>query len=123
MIKLSELSDDTMLAIEQNRSGDIYITDKEDYMYCFEENKNKKVFLAEKVIAEFDLLDILEDIGERNECYDGWGSNVYNELKDLPETKAFLEAVDKVFANNSTYYSGKPVEIDINPKSEMTQDE
>lgn len=115
MIKLSELPDDTMLIMEQNRSGDAYVTDKEGYMCCFEENKNMKVFLAEKAIAEFDLLDILGAVGERNECYDEWDLNVYNKLKDLPETKAFLETVDKVFANNPTYYySGEPVEIDIN---------
>lgn len=119
MKKLSELSNDTKLYISNSRGEDEVMT-KEDFLKSIwflnypESEGLRYVAIANKEISKFNLWDVIERIGE-DDTYESWDEDVYNELKDLPETKAFLEKVEKVFNDHPTYWDGEYVEIDMLP--------
>lgn len=117
MIKLSEFPNDTMLTVESNYCGDLYIMPKEDFLQSayfldYPVEPFPKVTVADKTVIKFDLWDWIEHLGW-DDAHESWCEDVYNDLIDYPETKAFLERVKKVFENNPTYWEGQPVEIDM----------
>lgn len=63
----------------------------------------------------FKLSDLEADALRKDE-------DVYNDIKDLPETKAFLEKFNEASERNPTYWEGEAVEIDMIPEKEATHD-
>lgn len=123
MYKLSELSMDTMLTV-QPCNGDFKVMSKADFLQSayFLDGPNdpvggvSSITVAIRDVAKFRLGTILERIYEDEYCYDGWLGDVFNALCDKPETKAFLDLVQKVFEDNPTYREGESVEIDMVPE-------
>lgn len=115
MIKLSSLSDDSMLAIGDD---DIIVISKSDYLLDRTYYKGN-VYLAESRKASLNAKSMLEDAIENEECnnmYDGWESSIWEDIKeqDIKDIQAIL---DRIINNNSSanvaWHSGEMVEIDI----------
>lgn len=119
MIKLSQLDDDAMLTVAHRYDGDIEIMDKADflnssYFLDYPVAPFPSVTLAVRQVQTFNLFDTIERIGE-DDTYEGWDEDVYNDLRNAPETEAFLGLVNSIFERHPTYYEGNPVEIDMTP--------
>ena len=120
MVKLSSLPLNTMLTVAVS-DYEITVMDKEDFVQSdyFLDHPCKpwpKVCVAVKQVQSFNLRDLrnlCENIGE--EAYEDWDEHVYDDLKDAPETAAFLKLVERVFESHPTYYEGENVEIDMVP--------
>lgn len=100
--------------------NDIKIMDKEEFLESpffldYPIEPFPTVTLAEKTVQKFDLYDVLEYIGQ-GDVYDCWESDVYMDLKDQPETLAFLKLVEEVFECRATYWEGEQIEIDMLPE-------
>lgn len=123
MVKLSELPMDAMLTISPNCcGGDLRIMDKADFLQSAffldgidDPECGAEVTLAQKTVEKFNLDAIVERIGE-DTTYEGWDQDVYNALKNQPETIAFLALVKQVFERHPTYWEGEPVEVDMEPE-------
>lgn len=125
MPKLSELANNTTLCVD---GGDLRVMDKADFLesayfldypvYPFPE-----VTVAVPETKTFDTRDLasfLENFGE-DDTYEGWAEDVYDAIKDAPETEAFLRILNAAFASHITYYKGHPVDIDMLPERKATQ--
>ncbi|KAF5050635.1 hypothetical protein DSECCO2_427320 [anaerobic digester metagenome] len=126
MKKLSELSMDTMLCVGHQNDREFDVMPKEDYLRSYQfldypAEPFTSVCLADKSVLTFDLFDAIERIGDGS-SYEGWDEDVYNDIKDLPETKAFLEKFKEVSERNPTYWEGEAVEIDMIPEQEAAHD-
>ena len=120
MRKLTELPMDTMLAIERSDYDDLKIMDVHDFLSSeyfdnFPEKPFPKVFLAESTREKFDLFNAIESICDGT-TYDDCAEDVYNDVKDAPETAAFIKLLNEVFQRHPTYWEGEPVEVDIVPE-------
>lgn len=116
--RLSELPDDTILCIGNGYYGDLEIMEKADFLkseYFLDRPANSipEVTIAEKQIATFDLRDIIQMIGD--DMYEDWDEHIYFDLKDEPETKAFLDLVKRTLEARPSYYKGNLVEINMTP--------
>lgn len=126
MKKLSELSMDTMLCVGHQNDGEFDVMSKDDYLRSsqfidYPAEPFTSVCLADKSVLTFDLFDAIERIGD-DSSYEDWDEDVYNDIKDLPETKAFLEKFKEVSERNPTYWEGEAVDIDMIPEKEDAQD-
>lgn len=124
MVKLSELSYKTLLCVSHRYDGEIQLMSKAEfldsaYFLDYPTDPFPSVTLASKEIKKFDLWDTIERMGE-DDTYEGWDLDVYNDLKALPETVAFMQRVKEVFEGHPIYWEGKPVEIDMFPNVEAT---
>lgn len=120
MPKLSELANDTMLCIG---NGDLRVMDKSDFLesaefldYPIEPFPEVTVAVPEiKTFDTRDLASFLENLGE-DDTYEGWAEDVFDAIKDAPETEAFLRVLNAAFASHITYYEGHHVDIDMLPE-------
>jgi len=120
MIKLSQLPDDTMLTVSHRYDGEIELMDKADFLQSayfldYPVEPFPSVTLAVKQVQTFDLYDVIERIGE-DDTYEDWDLDVYNDLRNAPETEAFLNLIHTVFERHPTFWEGKPIEIDMVPE-------
>lgn len=119
MIKLSQLPDNAMLTVSHRYDGEIELMDKADFLQSsyfldYPVEPFPSVTLADKQIQTFDLFDVIERIGE-DDTYEGWDLDVYNDIRNAPETEAFLNLIRMVFERHPTFWEGNPVEIDMVP--------
>lgn len=118
--KLSELSMDTKLFIE-NPDYDVEIIDKYDFLLEIQTSWRDyisdihTIYVAEPNPVNLSVRRFLADLVERYEDdqYDDWSCDMYDDLEDAPEVKAFVECFNKAAAGRVTYYPGDLVEIDI----------
>lgn len=121
MIKLSELSNDTMLCLSySNRDSDI-VMDKADFLestHFYDILSNcTGVYIAVPDVKKFtknDIFNFIEWIGE-DDTFEDWDERVYNDIKELPETAAFVGVMNEAFKKNITWFEGEPVEVDVLP--------
>lgn len=124
MIKLSELSNDTMLYLSySNRDGDA-VMDKaallESTHFYDIISACTGIYVAVPDVKKFtenDIFDFIERIGE-DDTFEDWDERVYNDIKELPETAAFVGVMNEAFKKNITWFEGKPIEIDVLSKTE-----
>lgn len=123
MPKLSELANNTMLCVGNGYNGDLRVMDKSDFLesaefldYPIEPFPEVTVAVPEiKTFDTRDLASFIENLGE-DDTYEGWAEDVYNAIKDTPETEAFLRVLNAAFASHITYYEGHHVDIDMLPE-------
>ena len=112
----SKLHNDELLFIELFRGEPLLMTKGEflqsdewanyPYNIC-------DISLANSEIMSFDLKNVIDQVGE--DAYEDWNEQVWDSIKDAPETKIFLEFINKVFSAHKVYYAGKVVLVDILP--------
>lgn len=111
--RLSELPMDTLLWIESVPT----IISKEDFLKSdYIADPNVMIALVVLEYAKFSLYDFIAYIGE-DEMYDGWIDDVYDDIKDEPETVGFMELMNYTFAKQPTYYKGASVLMDMDVTS------
>ena len=123
MPKLSELANNTMLCVSNGYNGDFRVMDKSDFLESAEFldypiEPFPEVTVAVPEIKNFDTRDLasfIDNLGE-DDTYEGWAEDVYNTIKDAPETEAFLRILNAAFASHITYYEGHHVDIDMLPE-------
>lgn len=112
----SKLHDDELLFIELFKGEPLLMT-KEEFLQSDEwENypyNINGVYIAASEIMSFDLKDVIDQIGE--EAYEDWNEQVWDSIKDAPETKTFLEFINKVFSAHKVYYGDRVVLMDMFP--------
>jgi hypothetical protein len=116
----SKLHDEELLFIELFRGDPLLMTKGEflqsdewkDYPYNI-----SGIHIAVSETISFDLKDYIDTIGE--EAYEDWNEQVWDSIKDTPETKAFLELINRTIDNHPVYYAGRAISMDVFPnKSE-----
>ena len=123
MKKLSEISMDTMLTVENQSDGDLTTMTKEMYLdsaqyldYPVEPFTN--VTIAKKQIIKDNLCSILEEIAEHNECYECWIDDVYNDLRSEKNVRDGCKKhnidmlLEEAFKRYPIYWEGEKVEVD-----------
>ena len=116
MKKLSEINkDDYILMYNADMNTYTVITSDEiDYFMKEYKGNELKFYTAIKSVAKTSVKEVLEVLTERYEDsqYDDWSEAMYDDMKDLPEVKAFVEAFNKAAAANESYLEGEQILID-----------
>ena len=116
MKKLSEINkDDYILMYNADMNTYTVITpDEIDYFMKEYKGNELKFYTAVKSVAKTSVKEVLEVLTERYEDsqYDDWSEFMYNDMKDLPEVKAFVEAFNKAAEANESYLEGEQILID-----------
>lgn len=115
MKNLSELSGETLLYVKKS-IFDVDIMTKDDLKQKLKDNGygGMYVFLALENPASIDMDDLrnlLERIGEQYEQYEDWDFDMMCSLKNMGETKAFIDAFNRLARENMSYNSGEMVDI------------
>lgn len=124
--KFSELENDRMLIVYTGTSpedfycDDVEIITKEELLSELRANKLNiqeiEVYLVEKeIVSEFsedDLREMIENVMERDEQHKGWDECMMSQIRDSPETKAFLQYLNGIAEKETTYFEGEQVEMD-----------
>ena len=112
----SELHDDELLFIEFYKGEPLLMT-KGEFIQSDEWKEYPynicKISLAESEVMSFDLKQVIDQIGE--DAYEDWNEQVWDSIKDAPETKTFLEFINNVFSSHKVYYGNRPIYVDIFP--------
>ena len=114
MKKLSECSNNQLLLIYDSTYTNPDIMTKEELLSIKDLKEyinDKDVYIAESDRMQFDLEDIIKQIGE--DAYEEWDIRVLDEILDKNETKAFLNLINEVFDKNLVYYNGELVYLDL----------
>ena len=114
MKKLSECSNNQLLLIYDSTYTNPDIMTKEELLSIKDLKEyidDKDVYIAESDRMQFDLEDIIRQIGE--DAYEEWDIRVLDEILDKDETKAFLNLINEVFDKNLVYYNGELVYLDL----------
>jgi len=114
MKKLSECSNNQLLLIYDSTYTNPDIMTKEELLSIKDLKEyinDKDVYIAESDRMQFDLEDIIKQIGE--DAYEEWDIHVLDEILDKDETKAFLNLINEVFDKNLVYYNGELVYLDL----------
>lgn len=130
MPKLSELANNTVLCVENNYDGELRIMDKAEFLdsayfldYPIEPFPDVTVAVPEiKTFNTRDLASFIENLGE-DDTYEGWAEDVYDTIKNSPETEAFLRILNTAFASHITYYEDLHVDIDMVPERRTISDD
>lgn len=124
--KFSELDNDQQLIVYTGTSSedlycdDVEIITKEELSDELRTNKLNiqeiEVYLVEReIVSEFsedDIQEMIENVMERDEQYKSWCRDMMFLIHDSPETKAFLQYLNKLAEEETTYFEGEQVEMD-----------
>lgn len=120
-MKLSELSDETLLYVEIFNDlktiipEGVIITKKEcvnnPELFC--KAYWYEIFLAVNTPVAFYLENFLEEVKSENGVDDDWVQQVINELRETIDIDEFEGKVNKVLAKHRVYTAGELVENDI----------
>lgn len=124
--KFSELDNDQQLIVYTGTSpedfycDDVEIITKEELLGELRTNKLNmqeiEVYLVEReIVSEFsedDIREMIENVMERDEQYKSWCRDMMFLIHDSPEAKAFLQYLNKLAEEETTYSEGEQVEMD-----------
>lgn len=124
--KFSTLENERKLIVYTGRfSEDLYCDDveiitKEELLGELRANKLNmqeiEVYLVEReIVSEFsedDIREMIENVMERDEQHKNWCRDMMFLIHDSPETKAFLQYLNKLAEEETTYFEGEQIEMD-----------
>lgn len=118
MIKLSDLKQGDMLLVQMNADNPAVVP-RPKYSIQFGQEKPFRAWIAagyHVLFNENDILFLLKaeeaDNREFSELPENWASSMFEAVKDLPETRNFLEALNLASARNGNYFKGWEVELE-----------
>lgn len=118
MKKFSDLKQNDMLLVQMDADNPAVVP-KSKYDLQIRQEKPFRAWIAaifHVVFNENDILSLLKeeeaDIREYNELQEGWASSMFEAVKDLPETRDFLNALNRASALNGNYFKGWEVELE-----------
>lgn len=116
MKKLSEINKDNYILMYSADMNTYTVITPDEIDYFIKEYKDDelKFYTAIESVAKTSVKEVLEVLTERYEDsqYDDWSEFMYNDMKDLPEVKAFVEAFNKAAEANESYLEGEQILID-----------
>lgn len=120
-MKLSELSDETLLYIEifndlKNIIPEVKVVTKKEYIDnpdLFYRGNWSEIFIAIISPVSFFLEDFLEQAESENGLGDGWGNKVINELRNTIDIDEFEYKINEVLMRHPNYIAGESVENDV----------
>ena len=116
MKKLSEIKEDDYIFVNIIDHNVYELIGTDEVQYYIEQfgNDNLKFYTAIKSVAKTSIKEVLEVLTEQYEDsqYDDWSEAMYDDLKDSPEVKAFVEAFNKAAEANESYLEGEQILID-----------
>lgn len=124
--KFSELDNDQQLIVYTGTSSedlycdDVEIITKEELLGELCANKLNiqeiEVYLVEReIVSEFsedDIREMVENVMERDEQHKNWCEDMMYLIHDSPETKAFLQYLNRLAEEKTTCFEGEQVEMD-----------
>jgi hypothetical protein len=118
MKKFSDLKRGDMLLVQMNADNPAVVP-KPVYDILTMQEKPFRAWIAAGYHVVFDENDIVfllkeeeADNLEFNELPENWVSSMFEAVKDLPETRNFLEALNLASARNGNYFKGWEVELE-----------
>lgn len=125
-LKFSDLENDRKLIVYTGTSpedlycDDVEIITKEELSAELRTNKLNiqeiEVYLVEReIVSEFsedDIREMIENVMERDEQYKNWCKDMMYLIHDSPETKAFLQYLNGLAEEETSYIEGEQVEMD-----------
>ena len=120
-MKLSELSDETLLYIEifndlKNIIPEVKLVTKKEYVSnqdLFRKGYWYEIFIAIISPVSFFLEDFLEQAENENGLGDGWGNKVIDELRNTIDIDEFEYKINEVLMRHPNYIAGESVENDV----------
>ena len=120
-MKLSELSDETLLYIEifndlKNIIPEVKVVTKKEYVSnqdLFRKGYWYEIFIAIISPVSFFLEDFLEQAENENGLGDGWGNKVIDELRNTIDIDEFEYKINEVLMRHPNYIAGESVENDV----------
>lgn len=120
MVKLSELTNDTQLALELYGDVEVRVIDKASFRQDYLEDKLEKeriagVYLAVENPAKFTVdcvHDVLWHAQDHMGQYDDWEEDMFETVKDSIEVENFLALLNRVAKRFMSYEFGEEVEVD-----------
>lgn len=118
MKKFSDLKQDDMLLVQMDADNPAVVP-KPKYDIQTRQEKPFRAWIAAGFHVFFNENDILfllkeeeADTREFSELPENWASSMFEAVKDLPETRNFLEALNLASARNGNYFKGWEVELE-----------
>ena len=120
-VKLSELTLKTDV-LRELKYGEMQLLDVEELLYNIAHNEygedlftKYNFYIAEPTPHKWSIRSDLMWLLEANcdDEYEDWDQDMYEDLKDAPETIAFFELLNKVSENRLTYYPVAEIELDL----------
>lgn len=125
MPSLSELDGDRLLCVYNGREcaqtdgAAAELMSKDDLLgeLCRGEKDKEEitVYLAEAQTADFDadyIADMVEIVGEHFEQSEDWPETMMEDIRESPETKAYLNYLNERAKAHTTYWAGMRVIVD-----------
>lgn len=116
MKKLSELSRDTILTVENRNHGGFSVMDVAEYINSEYYLECHKTTIAEEIYPKTTIEDIAEMLAcnYEDEMHEDWGDRIQEAITySKKDFEPFVKNLNRIFEKNPTYYEGEPVEIDI----------
>lgn len=111
MKKLSELKNDELVIVEY-KGGTTEVIPAEDIHHCIEYNEGYELefYTAVEDAVCIDVETLIEAFAD--EQYEDWDQDMYEELKDSPEAKAFVEVFNRAAQERATYHMGHKIDLE-----------
>lgn len=129
MKKFSDLKWGDMLLVQMDADNPAVVP-KSKYDLQIRQEKPFRAWIAaifHVVFNENDILSLLKeeeaDIREYNELQEGWASSMFEAVKDLPETRDFLNALNRASALKGNYFKGLEITFDAEHSERCLEDE
>lgn len=118
MKKFSDLKQDDMLLVQMDADNPAVVP-RPKYYIQFGQERPFRAWIAagcHVLFNENDILFLLKeeeaDNREFSELPENWASSMFEAVKDLPETRNFLAALNLASARNGNYFKGWEVELE-----------
>jgi hypothetical protein len=115
MKKLSELSSDTMLCIDDGDNYDSTVMSKEDLLqdYRYLDKKDFKTSIGIPDHQTFEWEEVFEN--KADNMYEEWQDHIERDLSesDWVILNKAKDIINKVFRENPAYSTGEKVEVDM----------
>lgn len=114
MKKLCELKEDEKVIVKY-KEGMTEVIDAGEIASClaYNEGYNLEFFTAVKDAVQINERELITKLTEMlgNDQYEDWEDDMYYELIDEKETKAFVEAFNRAAENRASYRMGEAIDL------------
>jgi len=119
MIKLSEIGNDENIIVRWFDDDIGELTDKQQLLHDMSHMDIVPTVYTcgDPYHIEFKKIDIYHWLEHyEDDMYEDWVDDLYGDIINLPETKAFLEALNNCSKSRCSYWEKDKIEIDITPE-------
>ncbi|HIY04309.1 MAG TPA: hypothetical protein H9733_05045 [Candidatus Anaerotignum merdipullorum] len=115
MKNLSEIKDDELIIVKY-KEGMTEVIESGEIASCiaYNEGYNLEFFTAVKDTVQIDERELITNLTEMlgDDQYEDWAEDMFYELIEEKETKAFVEAFNKAADERATYRMGEAIDLE-----------